>query len=1375
MADPDKIPETQSDTQATYDATAENVTQQVGTMNRSSLGESQDFQLVDCDETQKEAEDGAVPGKEAEESVGDKMDHEKMNQESEKQVELKLSVDSRAEGDKEEITKEGEVKSTTEDKEKFETVENKEEKMEINEEKELCEQEDEDDDVDFIQSSQAETCSPLKKQLSSLSSLTSQKRKAESPDDETWAKYPRTCSEKGALSNVRKRLNEETNDIFTDENKDQDDDEIMSNMIIQETPESTESCESLQQVEQALEETLSQNLIEDEDEKVKDCEKTDGTSEVEECHKNKEQIEKKKEVATDEKPEKSTEEVHESTPKAAELLESKKLSIDAKVNDAIQKNDKEASKTDEDSTRTEETKGKSSLDEVMSTTKTEDNSRAIDSCFVAPTSSNRSRMSIEVIYDRATAPPEKKQPRELVEIDEDGEKIVLDSSQESCNKTLEKSFEKNDSSFKTCASTDYKSVESNKDSTSNDHKASVHSLTNGNTESKIVDSDLTTTGRSDLFTTDSNSEKKASIVQSPSKKLRETPVRVLGQPELVSISDSDESFSVDERSKIKEQSLMSSNHDNSTTKTLPVEKELSILVKLKCLVYVDETTKEHVEKIITGVHCESGNSDFSTSRHRNSDNSANLADISGNEKDASPGSVTSNPNPYPLNARLSLASVASTSSTSSAGSLNAKITAIKFQLPRGPAKHAKKINLPEYARPDAEDALEQIKKEWKNVDTVTCTVMNFASQELNNSDQHNGSTLRVDNSIERIRSSTPEVAQKDLNIEAQSITPKRGTKRSRSVPNAAAKTTRAKNLRSSDTNGLEKDSQPPETEKRTPSASRIKRKSSEISSTPSRQSSTKEETIVVNSDDDGELVGKQVFAKWSDNKYYPGTVTGKTKTKFRVNFYDGQNKLIIEDFIVPMPPTLSPGLSVYATSDEDDYGSCGIILEVKNLRNEVVYIVETDDGEKIEVDIKNIFLTNDQVQVLKEEAKIEMKSPPSTPKHLGKITLENVIDGKRRSKRILTPVTTTTPKGKRERSSVADKPVDFAKPSGSGVSNTLSVKFEDDQGTTSDSNISGNEQVPDSIGVQEEINGTPGEQETKGQPSSIKGKGRGRKKSETPEIINNLGPIPPPKSELFKGMSFILSCASIHSLDRFQMSESSSDARDSYSDSGTENEEEWNRKPFVRDRLVAQLTAGGGKVYDTFESIPPEEYVNTKHITNLPNTTRKNLLCLSVGIGSYSHQWVVRSCQENRIVSPSGELLPAGWSILKKSYVEMYQRRMGKPFEALPVIFVIPVTPVNKEFVTFWRKVCENAGGGVLLVENPDDNFVEGTVVLTNQHCPSWVVEKASSWNIPLVSTTWVIECLVQGDLCGDDAHASFKHNILKKSLSHISHLKRRK
>ena len=78
---------------------------------------------------------------------------------------------------------------------------------------------------------------------------------------------------------------------------------------------------------------------------------------------------------------------------------------------------------------------------------------------------------------------------------------------------------------------------------------------------------------------------------------------------------------------------------------------------------------------------------------------------------------------------------------------------------------------------------------------------------------------------------------------------------------------------------------------------------------------------------------------------------------------------------------------------------------------------------------------------------------------------------------------------------------------------------------------------------------------------------------------------------------------------------------------------------------------------------------------------------------------------QNKAVNPSEEKLPAGWSIDKECYVEMFQRREQKPLTH--IITVIPcktkidrADQVDKDFIAFWSRICENAGGTVRVVDD---------------------------------------------------------------------------
>ncbi|KAK2577841.1 hypothetical protein KPH14_001106 [Odynerus spinipes] len=981
------------------------------------------------------------------------------------------------------------------------------------------------------------------------------------------------------------------------------------------------------------------------------------------------------------------------------------------------------------------------------------------------TTASKSRMSIEVVFDKSMIPQEKKKPTELVEIDEDGEKIVLDSSQDN---SMEKIGEKDvfdttnaETIYKSCyeskGSSDfsYKSVNSTKES-SVDSKLDKRHI-NGSSESKKCDTDGTASVESDIFSNEVHSTllRGDNVLRSMNKEMK-TPTSISKDSDnvdLLSVSDNEHDVSLIDDN-IKSKSDLS--NTNLLAKALQVEKEVGVYVRLKCLLHVDESTKEFLNKELMSVHCEPM-VELPSTRHKTEDTSASLADISGNDnKDGSPGSVNSNPQLFHLNpSRLSfLSTISSTSSASSAASLVAKLAAkdTHFPLPRGPAKHAKKsvYEIPSAAHKQViDESYERLTKEWKNNHLLVTTILSYLNAELNTIDTYNLSNERIDDVLQKIRCSTPE---EQGEAALQTTTPKSSRK------NRAPKRPRSKNTRTGvQTNGMckisSKDLISAQGNNDT-SSSRKKSKTDKADiDVPSNNTTSFTKDMSQTSVND-ELVGKKVFAKWSDNNYYPGTVTEKVKLKYKVNFYDGKNKLLIEDFIIPIPKTLKEGLSVYATTAEDDYGSCGIIVDVQDTSSGIYYAVETDEGEKLQVQVKDIFLSSDQAQVLKEEVGTKTSSLPSTPKHLSQITLDNMVDGKRRSKRIATP-SFSTPKSKIAVSSSADKSI--AEPSVSGiVSKTKKRDSSENESKSSDSNLSIKDESVLS-GVQPEIIGTPNEQIVKGPQHRIKGKPRNKKKVENEETIATLGPIPDNNSTIFKGMSFILTCASLEVLDRFQ-----GDSKDSGSETGTENEEEWVRRPFVRDRLKTQIEAGKGKIYEEFDLIPKEEYKNTKLITNVPNVTAKSLLCLSVGIPAYNHNWIIQCCQEGKLVNPAGWSLPVGWSLDKQSYVEVFQRPSNKPLTQ--VIVIIPIIESDKQFTSFWRQICENAGAVVLLVDSSEsmEGFAEGAVVVTNCRCPPWVVVKASELQLPLLSTTWIVQCLIEGKICPYDSQMRYKYNYIQ-------------
>lgn len=165
----------------------------------------------------------------------------------------------------------------------------------------------------------------------------------------------------------------------------------------------------------------------------------------------------------------------------------------------------------------------------------------------------------------------------------------------------------------------------------------------------------------------------------------------------------------------------------------------------------------------------------------------------------------------------------------------------------------------------------------------------------------------------------------------------------------------------------------------------------------------------------------------------------------------------------------------------------------------------------------------------------------------------------------------------------------------------------------------------------------------------------------------------------------------------------------------------------------------------------------------MPNVTAKSLLCLSVGIPAYNHNWIIQCCLEDKLINPAGWSLPVGWSLEKQSYIEVFQRPNKKPLSQ--VIVIIPVMESEKKFTSFWRQICENAGAVVLLPdssESMDAYGYEGAVVVTKRKCPSWAIAKATKLQLPLLSTTWVVQCLIEGRICPYDSQIRYKYNYIQ-------------
>ena len=76
------------------------------------------------------------------------------------------------------------------------------------------------------------------------------------------------------------------------------------------------------------------------------------------------------------------------------------------------------------------------------------------------------------------------------------------------------------------------------------------------------------------------------------------------------------------------------------------------------------------------------------------------------------------------------------------------------------------------------------------------------------------------------------------------------------------------------------------------------------------------------------FTGQQVFARWTDRKYYSGRVKELNKDgRWVIDFDDGNSKALVAEFVIPVKD-LNKGQSVYALAEDEEYLS-GVIIKVE--------------------------------------------------------------------------------------------------------------------------------------------------------------------------------------------------------------------------------------------------------------------------------------------------------------------------------------------------------------------------------------------------------------------------------------------------------------
>lgn len=457
--------------------------------------------------------------------------------------------------------------------------------------------------------------------------------------------------------------------------------------------------------------------------------------------------------------------------------------------------------------------------------------------------------------------------------------------------------------------------------------------------------------------------------------------------------------------------------------------------------------------------------------------------------------------------------------------------------------------------------------------------------------------------------------------------------------------------------------------------------------------------------------GDQVFAKWTDRKFYAATLMERDEYdgKWKVNFFDGDHKNLGEDLLIKSDEFCMQGQRVYASHCDSTFNP-GIITGYEHKNGEIHYIIARDDEGDISIPAKFILITESQARQIRNRMNEGGSPRQRTPPKKREEIISEMLPNKRATR------------------SKTRMLMDSPKPSSSGTQRIVKSDSEDEVAEGNDVNF---DCVP---GIEPECQGSY-EACAKMKGKAVAGKllssrfSRAKTNDVDAKTNEVLGLIPLEGSKIFKNLHVLLNCV-----------RPSSPSFDN-ADSGSENFN-FSQIPFNKDRLKKQLSNGGATVYNNFDDIPSKLWKSTYLISNKPNISAKYIQCLTIGIRLVCHDWVIRSCNENKAV-PVQEL-PVGWSIEKQSYIAYHDRKAKWPLKKQKILVVD--SPDNKNFYKFWSRICSLADAQVSKLTR-DSNLEMILCVICESGHRDELVERVLSHSVPVVSTEWLVQTLIHGEI----------------------------
>ncbi|XP_060067237.1 TP53-binding protein 1-like [Ylistrum balloti] len=511
---------------------------------------------------------------------------------------------------------------------------------------------------------------------------------------------------------------------------------------------------------------------------------------------------------------------------------------------------------------------------------------------------------------------------------------------------------------------------------------------------------------------------------------------------------------------------------------------------------------------------------------------------------------------------------------------------------------------------------------------------------------------------------------------------------------------------------------------------------------PTRGSAIKSETVV----------GARVLARWKDGFYYPGAISQILKSKYQVRFDDGDVRFVkVSDLL--LIERLPVGQSVFVQSN-DGFFEPGIITDHKSQSktSPCNYVVEKDNGKSAQFRCSQVILSDDQARCLVIDIGCNIHTspvgpPPTTPK-TADVSLDNLMDSKRR---VTSRYEQKDNRDKRINPSTSKSTIDAPIASTSQLSSAKRKRG----GRVTTNPVATSTPTPAKVSVSRlraTVVGLDASPVGAAVSSPVTPR-RSPRKARIGLFHSDREARLRLKTSLFKGMVFMLTHVGKKSEQKEEEKMLLEDSLDVSTDESSSNDEP--AIPFDKNQLKTQIENGGGIVLEKYSESEVSSARQCILLSDTYQRTVKYFQCLAAGLPCLSHVWIYDCYYEDKLLDHKAYILPAGVSLEKRQLIEW------KPTGNLLVNMRFLVESQSTRFREEWSTIVRIAGGEVeTKIQNRDHRV---NVILTDNTCSNAVLRRTKQLGLPVVSTEWMIQSLINGQLMAYDGHPRYRYDYVHK------------